>query len=1187
MASIFDKLTETLKTPLSAFGVSGVDQISARISQNLKNPIGSPGTTNALNRVFGSEDEFMKRYENFNNVYKMSLAKELDSTAISAGQRRMIQSAMDAPVINLNLIRNVKERQNLVSMLRNNVIDMESMITNFGVPGLGLPSSNLYRGAARYLVDQKTGQHPLLSLVNSLTFNIDKTKTGAAAFDIGKSNLPSFSALKNSFEKSKQLSSSGGGIFSNPTGTRPVKILTFDVETSGLGIYDQVRSLAASTMEIQHGGTITHNADGFSTHFLTPQMEQYGMRGSSGRTTRLGTGVYEIEKKAGDTMADLTTAQGRREAVDIYKKFFRQATQADIVAGHNVQFDIQRIMMSVSGLDEFYQDKEAVELLTKFQKMSDQGKVMNSLDIARDYLTRQAVDIAESAGPDEVIKTQRLISTMFAPETLARASIGGSATPFSIGNIAAQTNLLELIESKGGTVGSDIISNLSRGGAGAHQANVDTLLTNFMMQFIHTGELQYGFGNSAPVTDAVSAARKTILKSSAIVPTTNIANVQHMSDAVYKFALSEEGMRSTKLTTENGILAFSKSDNAFYEYVTDSTTGEVTPNKVGRKDAYTRIKAAIESSKRGDDSELLESGINYLQASRTDRILSNIAKTSSLSTSTTPRSLISAISSGTDIAAEERFIDALAGTREFLKFNDYQYRPDILTSKGMTNLISKTYGVISDADADNYLKKLASAGISTAIDDPYMRRNFVELATLTSSMPYAGRVEGETGGLAGKLVRTISSRASGFGPITQAEHASRVADFNSNVGVRVGEYLSEIGVSFADAQTSNYLISKSGEISRPVISSEILKGIDVSLTDKTGARKTVKFLSEEFLSDYGHNKFGLSVTQRSEGRVVNLVFGNLAADANTGQRVVSRKMSKELASGIVEQMQAKYSGLTAKQLVEQGAFESERQASDVLAQLRGGKEGVRKFRNSIASAISERGLAVGSIAGREGEGVVSLLEQIAGGIDNDTEAFRKGMQFAISEYGDDYVAFQGRIDDKVVEALRSSNPELAKKIEEGSFLKNAYETYKASMVRAGEDVGFRKRLQRAFSSKGLDSGLFGTRVGRGMRDAAVRQAYKKYAPKVGIGLAAVGLLSAGYYIAKKNRKQNLYDEVTQEQPLEGRGSVTQSNDNTIQSYPQSSTRRDPLVTAGVVGNLDRNKIGHTNMGPNKYNHLYG
>jgi hypothetical protein len=116
--------------------------------------------------------------------------------------------------------------------------------------------------------------------------------------------------------------------------------------------------------------------------------------------------------------------------------------------------------------------------------------------------------------------------------------------------------------------------------------------------------------------------------------------------------------------------------------------------------------------------------------------------------------------------------------------------------------------------------------------------------------------------------------------------------------------------------------------------------------------------------------------------------------------------------------------------------------------------------------------------------------------------------------------------------------------------------------------------------------MFGTRFGRNLRDAQVRATYRKYAPKVGVGVAAVGLLSAGYYIAKKNRENNLYDEVMREQPKEGRGSVTTSNDQLIQMYPQSSTRRDPLVTAGVVGNLDRNKIGHSGMGPNKYEHLY-
>lgn len=86
----------------------------------------------------------------------------------------------------------------------------------------------------------------------------------------------------------------------------------------------------------------------------------------------------------------------------------------------------------------------------------------------------------------------------------------------------------------------------------------------------------------------------------------------------------------------------------------------------------------------------------------------------------------------------------------------------------------------------------------------------------------------------------------------------------------------------------------------------------------------------------------------------------------------------------------------------------------------------------------------------------------------------------------------------------------------------------------------------------------------------------------GIGLAAAGI---GYYLAKKHRESDLYNETMRAQPTapnQGRAASAPAELASVQS-----TRRDPLVTAGVVGNLDRNKIGHTNMGSNKYNHLYG
>lgn len=250
------------------------------------------------------------------------------------------------------------------------------------------------------------------------------------------------------------------------------------------------------------------------------------------------------------------------------------------------------------------------------------------------------------------------------------------------------------------------------------------------------------------------------------------------------------------------------------------------------------------------------------------------------------------------------------------------------------------------------------------------------------------------------------------------------------------------------------------------------------------------------------------------------------------------------------------------------------------------KKGLRR---ELAQSISERGIVTGSIRGAEGEGVAALLEQIAGGIDNDTEAFRKGMQIAVNEFGGDYVAFQGRIDEKTLGIIRQRNAALAKQIEDGTLLRRAYETYKGTMVRAGEDVGFRKKILRSFSSKRLDSGIFGTKYfkGRGLRDEAVREMYRKVAPKVGLAALAVGAVGVGYYISKKHRQNDLYDETMQQQPIESRGSVRQENRQTFERIQPVSTRRDPLVTAGVVGNLDRNKIGHTGMGPNKYSHLYG
>jgi hypothetical protein len=124
--------------------------------------------------------------------------------------------------------------------------------------------------------------------------NINPEKMGYEAFGM-TSNLPSAAALKSS----SQVAKHGKSLFKDAAKAKgkPISIFTFDVETSGLGIFDQVRSLAASTMTINDGGVVRHTADGFSTHFITPQMQQLTMSGSDGKLQRFGTAIYQIERR--------------------------------------------------------------------------------------------------------------------------------------------------------------------------------------------------------------------------------------------------------------------------------------------------------------------------------------------------------------------------------------------------------------------------------------------------------------------------------------------------------------------------------------------------------------------------------------------------------------------------------------------------------------------------------------------------------------------------------------------------------------------------------------------------------------------------------------------------------------------------------------------------------------------------
>ena len=1043
--------------------------------------------------------------------------------------------------------------------------------------GQPLPSANLFRAAARYGVELGDSNHPMMHLLNSLTMNIDPNKVGAEAFNFGTSSLPTAKSLEN-MGKTKSILDSIKASKSN------VRIITMDTETSGLGLYSQVRSLAASSLEINPGGSYGMMSL-FDAHFNTAEMASVQIATGSGVGEGLGGFIAKQESKVAresfgilSTESNLLTEQGRRQASQVYHDIFKQVGEHDLMMFHNAQFDIGKILTTVYGIDEFFEDAERVKALKNFESMVAEGKVINSLDLARDYLSQKGL-AAVAGEASEVNKATKLISTMFAPETLAKVRTAGSASPFGLENISLSTNLLSLIGEHGGSEGQRFLEGLK---AGNHIALSDSILTNYMTKFILEDKLDYSNNIDhlpAHIQELVKGAKSQISKAAAITPTTNIATAQHMSDAVFStLTETKKGLRSVQLSENGNILSWSQSHRS---YISTNARGKETlvPEAIAEKN----ILQQLNLSKAGRTNTLLTTGINYLEQSAATKILNNYNIGKRVINPTRTEKLIEHMTNyGTspNVTIDQNFVEALTAAKEHLKFNNYDSRPAIFGRKGITAHASQTFGLVETADAMAYINKLTKAGFANAHEDMMLKRSFIEMSTITSGIPFANETARSETSLAAGIIRERHLVKTGTA-MDAAELIPRVSSF-VDMAPQASEYLSGLGVAFFDPQVSSHILSSEGTITKPIISSEILRNIDV-----TSGGKKVKFLSDEFLKNNNLNKFGVSVAQREEGNLVNLVFGNLAAQQGN---VVGERLATELSEGVTSAFHTMLHapGSDVTKLVEEGHFANEQQAILLKERLRTA-EGRQAFSQELQESIRSRGAVVAGVNDREvSEGLEAIIERAGGGIGNEAVGYQAGLQFSVQEYGAGHVGVTQRLSDQVVDVISHNNPELGAKIASGEVGREVYATYKGAIGRAAEDSGFFKMIRKAFSSKRLDTGIFGSGFLREVgRDAHISEMYKALKPKIGLAALAVGAAAGGYYMHKRHEKAEMYDETMQQQSYESSGRTGPSVSSYSLNSGSSNKTSNPLATAGIVRGLDRNKVGHTAMGPNKYNHLYG
>lgn len=225
---------------------------------------------------------------------------------------------------------------------------------------------------------------------------------------------------------------------------------------------------------------------------------------------------------------------------------------------------------------------------------------------------------------------------------------------------------------------------------------------------------------------------------------------------------------------------------------------------------------------------------------------------------------------------------------------------------------------------------------------------------------------------------------------------------------------------------------------------------------------------------------------------------------------------------------------------------------------------------------------------------------MVGESDQDLLATQRGLSYNLAYVDESSVVLTPRVSKEAIQQAEfiASKPNLfpsevvraAQQVVESSQPEAQLDFFRSVLMRFGEDPTFRKNLRTAMEDAVPQFGPVTDLIARQERDRHLFHFISRHKNTVYGALAAAATAGVGYYLYKKKQKNDLYNETMDRQPFEevpAPMSIDQFNSLEKNFVAQNSSRRDPLFTAGVVGNLDRNKVSHYKMGPKKYDHLYG
>lgn len=1129
--------------------------------------------TGQLAESIVSTEEFFTGAQQFEDKYYQLIAEKKN---LKLAHRDLNTSLFkQLGIIDLSIL-NFEDELEMKNLAKNQYKILD-MFHNVGFPGIEIPpGANQYRRSFKYEVDQDI-VHPLQVIYNQANLSIDPRSIDFADLSVNTQNIMSADQMKRNMAQIQARRE--GRLFGS---INLENILTIDVETSDVMSGKQVRSVGVSrqTFDATTGQISAPSVvDDLSFGFKSPRLG--GVVGA--RNSSL---IEEIAAREGLTMLE------EEEAIGKFTNLFREMVNADRIVAHNANFDINEMVKTISGLKSYNPNSELGDLIQQFVEKRSQNDMyfMDTLEIGRNYLTEKANELVNARNPVDGIERGRLFQEALFGTEMSQVNLAGKATYVGVTNYAVNTNLLDLMADDAN--GRHILNKVLV--KGSHVAEVDTGLQAYILKYVNSGELEFRKdyqtvslrSHSSNAAAAISKeqmielARTRIQRSAQLAPMTNVTDlsIESMSQRMYEYISGDEGIKNVKIgTTTDDMLQYltpgqiiSNQSKGYIKYHGGSFRyfaegGDEVGYELNQEAAGKYIRNILASAR--DDS-----------VAQANQMLLNIT-TPLGQTTTINRAALDIMSTGFDYLSKSSYDQMIENlghpmtTVSDFNVKAFAENTGLIYKNFMERPAPKTFGQAFSqisGRADPTFDMSLNTGMVQGDVTNFTFRKFTEYGKTLAEIGDPFYFLHPTDKVSSMLISRATSRiaqnkyAEGIGKLSQGKLSETELEQYNDIVKTFGyaknqtiynDIFSNIGISHAYMQSESYIEGAGGTFSKkPILPYEY---VAEALQEKmpTAAYLSIAEMPETTRPGLG----GMEVIPPYQRANISARLDRSQAEI-LAQKLLDDHLQFQHGSSIVSRFDTKTNEqVTAliSDVRQRMADEGLDTADDLVHEA---------FKREMSTNLMERDVVVGYFNDQfdeDIENLISDLKRMGKDVSGSDVPLRVSFQIAEAKHGtlilspayNDGAAtaagLVGRIQTAAKTAVQDLLPRLEESFTEGSDLtKIATRSRKAAI--SGREISDIVRI------------------------------YEELKPKLGMAALGVGALGIGYYMYKKTQENNLYSETMESQPYEVGSSYRQ------QDYSEfGSSRLDTLSTAGVVGGLDRGKIGHNRMGNNKYSHLYG